>query len=140
MFLKTIIRKVLDKTGHKIQKYPSVPYEPVRTFDLAVQLLMALKGESLNFIQIGANDGEYGDPLRRFITKYAWRGLLVEPQPAVFAKLQKNYSDHKERLVFENVAIASGVSSIEMFKLAGEHAPNSEKESMLLLLCRSIRK
>src|SRR6478672_5357121 len=56
-------------------------------------------------VQIGANDGVTYDPLRRFIVKYGFRGVLVEPQPDAFARLQKNYSD-LPRITFEQAAIA----------------------------------
>ncbi len=57
------------------------------------------------FVQVGACDGVLHDPLRSFILRYDWHGILVEPLPDLFAKLQENYSG-KEGLIFENVAIA----------------------------------
>ncbi len=126
--LKALVRKAVRELGYLIQKYPAVPFTTVPVFDLTVQLLMAVKGESLNFIQVGANDGGYGDPLRRYILKYSWRGILVEPQPDVFAKLLENYAAIKNRLIFENIAIASGVSSIPMYKGAGRQANNLQDD------------
>jgi FkbM family methyltransferase len=129
MSLKALLRDSLRKSGYLIQKYPVVSFPTVRVFDLSVQLLMALKGEALNFIQVGANDGDFGDPLRRYILKFPWRGVLVEPQPDVFAKLLKNYSSVKDRLIFENVAIGSGVSSIAMYRAPGKHASGSQSDT-----------
>ena len=31
------------------------------------------------FIQIGSNDGRFGDPIRKNIKKYNWSGILIEP-------------------------------------------------------------
>jgi len=57
------------------------------------------------FIEIGAHDGIYVDPIHRFIVKHKWKGILVEPIPYLFELLKKNYLDHNE-LIFENIAIS----------------------------------
>lgn len=57
------------------------------------------------FIQIGANDGAQHDPLRTTILKQRWHGVLVEPVPFVFDRLQLYYQGFK-RVKLENVAIA----------------------------------
>jgi len=58
------------------------------------------------FAQIGANDGMLQDPLREFILRHRWRGVLAEPLPHLFARLKENYAD-RPGLTFENVAISS---------------------------------
>ena len=128
MSLKTFIRKVVRKYGYQIQKYPFAAFSPIPVFDLSVQLLMAVRGNSLNFIQVGANDGEYGDPLHSFIVKYPWHGILVEPQPDIFAKLRENYAAMKNRLIFENIAIAKDLSTIAMYRALGN--PNVYEASV----------
>lgn len=57
------------------------------------------------FVQIGANDGVTGDPIRRHVQQSGWSGLLVEPVPHVFAQLRKNYAG-QPGLKFANVAVA----------------------------------
>ena len=57
------------------------------------------------FIEIGANDGSAHDHLRPFIRGGRWRGIMVEPVPYVFARLQANYGD-LDRLALANVAIS----------------------------------
>src|SRR5262249_41430054 len=47
------------------------------------------KRPDVAFLQIGAFDGRQGDPLYQFITRHHWRGVLVEPMPDAFAKLQE---------------------------------------------------
>jgi len=128
MSLKTFIRKVVQKCGYQIQKYPFVVFSPIPVFDLSVQLLMAERGTSLNFIQVGANEGEYGDPLHNFIVKYPWHGILVEPQPDIFAKLRENYAAIQNRLIFENIAIAKDLSTIAMYRAPGN--PNVYESSV----------
>src|SRR5262245_48292496 len=64
----------------------------------------------VTFIQIGANDGLRNDPIREFIVRDAWTGVLVEPLPDVFDLLKKNYSGRAAaRLEFVNAAISSAV-------------------------------
>jgi len=63
------------------------------------------RASEFTVVQIGANDGVTYDPLRRFIVKYGFRGVLVEPQPDAFARLQKNYAD-LPGIAFEQAAIA----------------------------------
>ena len=46
------------------------------------------------FVNIGANDGVNSDPVWPFATKHGWRGVCVEPAPAVFELLQANYSPY----------------------------------------------
>lgn len=106
------IRKSLFRTarqsGISVMKAPAVKYEPIPVFHLAIERLMQLRGEVLRFIQVGANDGVYGDPIRRYISSKGWVGILIEPQIDVFNRLKNNYVGKEGRLVFENVAIGSG--------------------------------
>lgn len=57
------------------------------------------------FIQIGANNGINNDPIRKYILKYKWKGILVEPQKNVFEDLKYNYRNEKQ-LLFENCVIS----------------------------------
>ncbi len=57
----------------------------------ALKELAAQRGRQVTLVNIGANDGLAGDPLREFILTRRWHGLLVEPVPYVFARLQKAY-------------------------------------------------
>jgi FkbM family methyltransferase len=118
-FIKRLLRNTAKNFGYQIQKYPSTDFLTVPVFDLSVQLLMAARGERLNFIEVGANNGD-GDPLNRYIFHYPWYGMLIEPQFDVFAELCKNYESVRDRLIFENVAIANGVSTITMYRGQGK--------------------
>jgi hypothetical protein len=60
----------------------------------------------VNFLQIGANDGLRGDPIRRFIIRDDWNGIFVEPLPIVVKMLKDNYAYLKGRnLIFVNRSI-----------------------------------
>jgi FkbM family methyltransferase len=66
----------------------------------------------VNFIQIGASDGLRWDPIREFILRDRWSGILVEPLPNVFEILKKNYRNARKcNLVFVNAAISSSTSN-----------------------------
>jgi hypothetical protein len=81
-FIKRLLRNTAKNLGYQLQKYPSMEFLTVPVFDLSVQLLMAARGERLNFIEVGANNGD-GDPLHRYICHYPWYGMLIEPQPGI---------------------------------------------------------
>jgi FkbM family methyltransferase len=67
------------------------------------------------FIQVGANDGVRGDPLRRLILENEnWTGIFVEPLIFYFQQLKNNYHN-ASRFVFENVAIASEPGRKQIF-------------------------
>ncbi len=63
------------------------------------------------FIQIGSNDGDHGDPLKRNACAHGWSGILVEPVPYVFARLRANRGS-LHNLALENVAIGPTVGSV----------------------------
>jgi FkbM family methyltransferase len=69
--------------------------------------------QDLTFLQIGAFDGRQNDPLYQFITRYHWRGVLVEPMPDAFAKLQEAYRDEPQ-VQLQNVAVdhANGTKAL----------------------------
>ncbi|GCC52399.1 FkbM family methyltransferase [Chryseotalea sanaruensis] len=90
------------------------------------------KRGKVKFIQIGANDGFYHDPLYKFIKRDAWEGVLLEPQPYVFEtflkRLHKNnpaihlvnaaldYNDGERkiyRIAFSNSRWATGLSTLD---------------------------
>lgn len=107
---KRWVQRQLLLRGIEVRKFPTAAFRPLRVFDLAVQAMMAAQTEPLRFVQVGANDGSFVDPIRPYIVECGWRGILIEPQPDVFAKLVRNYAEHSAQLVFENVAISSGPS------------------------------
>jgi FkbM family methyltransferase len=90
--------------GYQIEKLRDKVTAPIDVLDLLLTQVSADRPDFF-FAQIGANDGLTDDPIRQFVTKYHWRGVLVEPQPQVFQHLLKNYEQEKQ-LILENAAIA----------------------------------
>ena len=58
---------------------------------------------------LGANEVGDQDPLRPFL-ETGWRGLLVEPVPYVFRRLQERWG-HNPRLLLENAAVAAATGT-----------------------------
>jgi FkbM family methyltransferase len=84
--------------------------------DVVVRILMnGGRTSDFTFVQIGANDGVSNDPIRKFVLKYQMRGVLVEPQPDVFARLQRNY-EGVPGVTFENAAIAAKDGQRELYR------------------------
>lgn len=62
----------------------------------------------VRFVQIGAGDGLRSDPVREFIVRDEWTGILVEPLPSEFLSLQRNYQGIKAgKLVFVNAVVTA---------------------------------
>jgi FkbM family methyltransferase len=78
----------------------------LNVLDVVLENLNYRKRGDVSFIQIGAFDGVFFDPLRKHIERNGWHGILVEPQPEPFARLRENYS-HQPQLRFENAAITA---------------------------------
>lgn len=71
----------------------------------ALVALAIKRNQDVFVLQIGANDGVHDDPVSRFIRKYRWNALLVEPVPAIFERLKANYRG-VSGVQFANVAIS----------------------------------
>lgn len=85
--------------------------------DLLVYALL-LSLPRVRFIQIGSNDGRTNDPLWSFRNYPHWRGVLVEPDPAAYAHLVRNYRGRGDRFVPVNAAIGEVSGSIPFHHLA----------------------
>lgn len=107
--LKSLLRKCpfFYNTARNIYR-AFIPAPKSRIEKIQDRIEQALHDQaSVYFIQVGANDGVRGDPLRRLILgNERWSGIFVEPLVFYFQQLRSNY-DNAPRFVFENVAIAS---------------------------------
>jgi FkbM family methyltransferase len=109
------LQRATRKYGYEIRKAPFPDFHSVSVFDLALQYLMATRGESLTFIEVGANDGKSSDLLCDLVLKHHWTGVLIEPQPGAFEKLKARYANMSDRLSFENVAISSDPNPLVLY-------------------------
>ena len=106
--------RVLSSMGYRLTRIMET--NPIDLLELSLRNAVA-RGTQLTFIQIGANDGITGDPLRPFVQKYNWEGAFIEPQPDKCSRLIENYGS-RFKLHFLNCAIdyQSGSRALYRFK------------------------
>lgn len=79
----------------------------VSRMDLGAAIYACASGKpDFSFVQVGAFDGQSGDPMGECIRALGLRGVLVEPQQAAFDALKANYADQPQ-LAFERAVIAA---------------------------------
>lgn len=83
-------------------------------------ILKTEKGH-LNIVQVGANDGKYGDMLYDFVMKNKDRTsiLLIEPQEEPYEQLKENYKDHPDA-TFVNCAVGDQ-KTVTLYRAKKEH-------------------
>jgi FkbM family methyltransferase len=126
LFEKTLVR-IAGLAGYELKPRLSYQAPSIDILDLAIKDLMSREPD-IFFLQIGAHDGLSYDPISSYIRRFHWKGLLVEPQPSIFKKLQENYHDENQ-LLFENSALARRDGSIELHCFA--NASSEDHASML---------
>lgn len=80
----------------RMAHFPSVEDFIFQSFDNA---------KEVRFIQVGAHDGTHNDPICHFRNQPNWQGMLLEPNPAVYARLIKTLEGSPRCQAF-NVAIS----------------------------------
>ncbi len=70
-------------------------------YESCLHLLMGMT-ETINIVQVGANDGSINDPLYAFVSKFPDRSriILVEPQEDLIPHLEENYRFHSSKYIF----------------------------------------
>lgn len=71
--------------------------------------------DGLQFVQIGAHNGEFDDPFADFIATNNWRALLVEPQPHLYKQLDERYRDNPA-VSCANVAISDKAQPMTLWR------------------------
>ena len=115
MRLVELAQAAIRRLGYDIIRLPHQVSQPLDMVDLLVRDALN-RDPHFFFVQIGANDGVRADPLRASILKYNLNGVLIEPLPDLFAKLQRNYAG-RPGLHFENCAIGSTPGQAKMFRV-----------------------
>jgi FkbM family methyltransferase len=134
--IKSLIRKLAGSAGYKISstKYMLKQFDAdhhILKLDFDHVLSKYLihhkqPGSDFIFIQIGAFDGVQCDPLISYIDKYNWKGVMLEPQPAPYAKLKERY-DHNKRIAIRNSAISPSSGKTVLYTLEGDSLPSWSK-------------
>ncbi len=106
--VRLLRNKLLRKIGLTRAYEPAIlTEEPALRHGNMLSLVVAqhvLEHGELTFLQIGANDGVTGDEILGLIERYPVRGILVEPQPTAFARLQELHKG-RENLLLVNGAV-----------------------------------
>jgi FkbM family methyltransferase len=118
--VKGLIRGLALRLGYDIIKHVDMPKSPFAVLDLLVASRVAA-GEKPVLVQIGANDGVRADPVRHLIQRFGLSGLLVEPLPDLFARLQANYAGHAN-LKFEQSAVGEYDGEIPLYRVRPDPA------------------
>jgi FkbM family methyltransferase len=72
--------------------------------------------DTVNVVQIGANDGITHDPIHKFIKRDQWNGVLLEPQKHVFPTLEKLYAKNKGIKTL-NAALGDSDGKTNLYKI-----------------------
>jgi hypothetical protein len=127
--MKRLIRAILGMAGYRIEGIRYTPrqfYDPTvaRTlmFDDVVCRHMFEVGPELTFVQIGAYDGVSTDPLRKYIERCGWRGVMLEPQPGPAKELRALYRDNP-RIVILEAALDSERRTRNLYTIESDAIP-----------------
>jgi len=118
--VKNVVKRALRRRGLDLVR-PRKPL-PARLDVLGYVIadLRRTRGP-LTFLQVGANDGVRADPLHHLVLTHGLTGVLVEPLPDMFERLQQNYAD-VPGLAFEQCAVAPEEGTVTLYRIA-EGAP-----------------
>lgn len=136
MVLSKLIKNTLRLFGIEIMRratYVRLEWDAVIGRSVFYTTLSPLKlllerefphGASPTVLQIGANDGQRDDALWELRNFYKWKGILVEPQPEPFAKLQRLHRDSPD-IICENVAVGPQAGTLTLYRVRQvDQAPN----------------
>jgi FkbM family methyltransferase len=87
---------------------------------LPLYLIGQAQNHKVHCVQVGANDGEIADPLYPFFLENNWSGLLLEPNPLYFKRLEKLHQD-RDAVTALNVGASDTEGEMVLHFLAEEH-------------------
>jgi FkbM family methyltransferase len=123
-FLKYIIKKMLSPQSGLYQWLKNSYYRlgaswrpiHINNLDDLLRRYAEYRKNNVFFINIGANDGITEDPIAKYVKKYQWEGIMVEPVGYLFERLKKNYQGFP--IAFENSAIAKQTGKQKFYRTA----------------------
>jgi FkbM family methyltransferase len=127
--MKQWVKKLLAKLGYRVQGTRYCPRQLLERDHLRLIELddvicrrMLEFGQEFVFIQIGAFDGITVDPLHKYIARFGWRGVLIEPQPRPAAQLRELYRDN-DRIVILQAALDCRSGKRTLFTVESDSVP-----------------
>lgn len=128
--MKQQLKSALARLGYQVQGTRYVPRQLLEQdhlraleFDDVVCRRMFECGPELTFIQVGAFDGVVQDPLRKYITKCNWRGVLIEPQARAAGRLRELYQG-SDRILVLQAALDGEAGKRVLFTVDSDAAPS----------------
>jgi FkbM family methyltransferase len=104
--------------GYRIEKIRDrMPGPHLVVSELVLSFLNKMRGGDVQFIQIGANDGQFEDPLYAWICRHPWRGVLVEPQPQMYKKLVELHASRSARILIKQAVVADNRGKATLWTL-----------------------
>jgi len=123
MNFRRSLKRIFTRHGYWISRKTSVLHDRWQEelhFDAAFVIAHLLVQKSpLQFVQIGAFDGSANDVLAPFVRRGLLRGVMVEPEPGAFAKLQVARGD-RPGLTLAPVAVAKETGTVQMYRVKRE--------------------
>ena len=114
--LLLMLREILWKLGFDFHKLGG--------YDHLHSLIHNNYHKDFTFLQIGANDGVFNDPIHSYVVFYNLKGYCLEPIDLYYNKLVHTYKNNKE-IVPINVAIYEKSGKINLYK----HIEDSSAEN-----------
>lgn len=122
------LNKLLNRLGLHVTKHEDPPRIPwvLKKLDTSPSAFRWIAPELIRrhnlitFVQVGANDGQCGDPIEECIKAFDLSGVMVEPQPRPCALLRDRYAGNG-RIAIDQVAVTEKEGSITLYHFAPEH-------------------
>jgi FkbM family methyltransferase len=121
--MRKLAQALANKMGYRVTRIrgPFLPWLPgpnISITELVFAVLNNVRGGNVRFIQVGAYDGEFQDPLYNWICHHPWLGVLVEPQPAMYERLIRLHASHPLVSV-ERAVVAEKTGKATLWTLTG---------------------
>ena len=123
-----LVHHALRRLGKELRTTPSpLAYNFPSAFRPPLAALLAfmkLTRPDFAFVQVGANDGIFQDPLAEWIDKFDLHGLLIEPQIEMYESLCTRYRERAGIQVI-HAAVAAENGSRPLYRVAPSVAQES---------------
>jgi FkbM family methyltransferase len=127
--MRQVVKKLIAKLGYQVQGTRYCPRQLLERDHLRLVQLddvicrrMFEFPQEFTFIQVGAFDGVTADPLHKYIARYGWRGVLIEPQPQPAAQLRELYRDN-DRVIILQAALDCRFGKRTLFTVESDNVP-----------------
>lgn len=108
-FLRKKVREILEKNGFaKVSPFPFLNENKNFLHQPSLENVLGhfyKELQGFKFLQIGGYDGVGNDYINEYIQYYSWQGVIIEPQPEAFLRLQEKY-EKNNRIKLLNQAIS----------------------------------